>query len=855
LFSFTLLTWGDQHGFFFVGHHAICDGTTCDLLFTEIARQYDARRGGGEPAPASFGSYRSFIEAEQAYLTSEECARDRDFWTAQLTPLPESPLPAADRSSTGDPTAHSVTLGLPYAPIRALVACTRRATPYLVVKAALSLVLHRITERPRIAMGFVGHGRRTPALRRSGGMMVGTYATASDLEPHLGFADVVQGVAERVRTAISSHGDYPFDRLVREINASGSLFDVSIVGHAEKRKTAYRRRFYPPGVQSEALVVHVNIDQAHPTDTLDIKVIWRADLLSVEEIARIHETLVLFLEHAAMNPNAPVGAYPLLSSQERERVLQWGLSATTAVAETPPVSLPLLHAAFEHHADATPHAIALICGDTHLTYVELERRANRVAHALLRTGLAPEERVAICLPRGVEAIVAELGVLKAGGAFVPLNPEHPGQRREAQMRLAGASALIDIPFVERLRATLPSTRPHVVTHPLQTAYVIFTSGSTGEPKGASISHGAVCNTIAGERQLRDLHAEHCVLQVAALTFDAAVWEVFGALSAGARIVVSETEGAEAVSLLGRRLQENDVTHLTLTPTLLAALDITDTVALECVDAAGEAAPTGLLQRHARHTRIINAYGPTETAICAAAFDCSDITEERAPIGRPLPGVRLYVLDAQLEPLPLGVPGRLYIGGAGVGRGYVSRPGLTAERFLPDPFSAQAGARMYDSGDRCRWVMTSAVPEASWVLEFLGRVDDQVKLRGFRIEPGEVEAALSRHEAVRNAAVDVREGRLVAWLELSPQAVGSEGFEAAMRHWLNERLPDYMVPTAWVMLERLPLNASGKVNRRALPAPLRGAERITEPRTPVEEMIAAIIADVLGIDKVGIDESF
>ncbi|NDD31514.1 MAG: methyltransferase domain-containing protein, partial [Proteobacteria bacterium] len=267
----------------------------------------------------------------------------------------------------------------------------------------------------------------------------------------------------------------------------------------------------------------------------------------------------------------------------------------------------------------------------------------------------------------------------------------------------------------------------------------------------------------------------------------AVWEVFGALSSGARFVVAEEEGAAAVTLLARRLRENDVTHITLTPTLLATLDLTDTAALECVGSAGEAAPSGLLQKHARQTRVINAYGPTETAICAAAFLCGDVTEGNVPIGRPLPGVRLYVLDDQIEPLPLGVPGRLYIGGAGVGRGYASRSGLTAERFLPDPFSDVHGARMYDSGDRCRWVTTSADPEAPWVLEFLGRVDDQVKLRGFRIEPGEIEAALSRHETVRGAAVAMRDGQLVAWLE--PHR-GSEALQRNLVRWRQERVSQW-----------------------------------------------------------------
>ncbi|NDD29533.1 MAG: hypothetical protein EB084_14830, partial [Proteobacteria bacterium] len=535
LFSFTLLTWQDHHGFLFVGHHAVCDGTTCDLLIGDIVRRYEAHRSGVACLPATFGSYRDFIEAEQAYKASDDCARDRAFWTAHLTPLPESPVRALGKPSYGDYAVQTTRRTLPGGPVNALITRTDKTTAYLVVKAALTLVLHRFAQMRRLAIAFVGHGRSTPALRDTGGMMVGTYATASEIDPQQGFDEMLASTAQRVRTIIRTHGAYPIDMLLREISAGGDLLDVCIAGHPDLFGTHHNQRYYSPGLQPEALVVHVNFDQPRKDASVNLIYLWRPALFTETEITRIHETLVRFIELAAANPHAPVATYPLLSLQERDGVLQWGIGATTSKATTEPISdltragrsLPtspdspaLLHAAFEHHADATPHAVALIRGHTHLTYADVDRRANRIAHALLRGGLAPEEPVAICLPRGVDAFVAALGVLKAGGAFVPLNPEHPAQRRAAQMRLAGARTLIDTHFIERLSATLPSARPCVPIHPLQTAYIIFTSGSTGEPKGASISHSAVCNSITGERATRGLRAAHCVLQVAALTFDA-----------------------------------------------------------------------------------------------------------------------------------------------------------------------------------------------------------------------------------------------------------------------------------------------------------------------------------------------
>ncbi|NDD30559.1 MAG: amino acid adenylation domain-containing protein, partial [Proteobacteria bacterium] len=858
-----LLRLGSHHHVLLITlHHIASDGWSLGVLSHELDALYSTFTQNQEPTLAPLGvQYADFARWQREWLTGTELERQTTWWKTHLDgapPLLELPYdhPRPPRPTYRAGTVTTTMNATLTARLRALAKASD-ASLFMVLRAAFAVLMQRWSRSNDLVIGSPVANRTVPEIEGLVGFFVNTLAIRSDLSGNPTFIELLAQTRHASLDAYA-HQDVPFEKVVEALNPERHLEYEPVTQIAFALQNTDFKRFSLGQLAVEAFTA------GSPTVRNDLEVhLWEHD---GELVCRLVYSLDLFeaisidamaaqfkslLACVCETPEQPISRLSTSSSADRARALRW--SGTPSMRS--PDSPALLHAAFEHHADVAPHAVALICGDAHLTYAEVEHRANRVAHAVLHAGLAPEEPVAICLPRGLDAIIAELGVLKAGGAFLPLNPEHPVQRREAQMRLAGARTLIDVAFIERLSATLPSTRPRVMTHPLQTAYVIFTSGSTGEPKGASISHRAICSSIAGEQKIRGLKAEHCVLQVAALTFDAAVWELFGALSAGAHFVAEAAEGAKAVSLLARRLREYGVTHLTLTPTLLAALDITDTAVLECLDAAGEAASPGLLQKHAQGTRIINAYGPTETAICAAVFPCTEANDRRVPIGRPMPGARLYVLDDQLEPLPLGVPGRLYIGGAGVGRGYVSRPGLTAERFLPDPFSDVNGARMYDSGDRCRWVTMSADPEAPWTLDFLGRADDQVKLRGFRIEPGEVEAELSRHEAVRNAAVSVRDGQLVAWVEPAPHTGSSAGFEAAMKRWLSERLPDYMVPTAWVRLERLPLNTSGKIDRHALPAPERDVERITAPRTPVEEMIATIFANVLGLDQVGINESF
>ena len=563
-----------------------------------------------------------------------------------------------------------------------------------------------------------------------------------------------------------------------------------------------------------------------------------------------------------------LGGVDLLSREERATILRgWNATAHALL----PATLPAL---FTAQAARCPDAVAVVFEEERLCYGELDRRANQLAHHLRALGVGPETVVGLCLARSLDLLVGLLGILKAGGAYLPLDPDYPRERLAFMLADAGARVLIThgatqaaieetlhgallerqsiVPRLVRFDADAaaiaqhPTSAPAVALDPHNAAYVIYTSGSTGTPKGVSVTHGAIPNLAAAQIDRFGITGQARVLQFASLSFDAAVSEIATVLLSGATLVVPAGErSGPALALL---LREQNVTHATLPPALLA--DLSEDIPLTTLTVAGEACPADVVARWSQGRRMINAYGPTETTVCASMSEAlSDASVP--PIGRPIWNTRIYVLDGGLQAVPAGVAGELYISGAGLARGYVGRAGLTAERFVADPYGA-AGSRMYRSGDVARW-------RAEGVLEFLGRSDAQVKLRGFRIEPGEIEAVLLRHGRVGQAAVVAREDapgekRLIGYVV----AAGAGGAPDAgdLRAHVSASLPDYMVPSAFVMLERLPLTPNGKLDRRALPAPVvgSGGERRV-PRTPQEEMLCALFAEVLGLAAVGISDNF
>ncbi|HLO02136.1 MAG TPA: amino acid adenylation domain-containing protein, partial [Symbiobacteriaceae bacterium] len=593
---------------------------------------------------------------------------------------------------------------------------------------------------------------------------------------------------------------------------------------------------------------------------------YNADLFDAGTIRRMAEHFRILLADAVANPEQTIGALPLLTVAEREQVLvAWN---DTAV-EYP--STACVHELIAAQADRTPDAVAVVCGDERLTYRELNARANQVAHYLRKLDVGPDTLVGLMMERSAAMVVGLLGILNAGGAYVPIDPSYPAERIEYMLQHSEAPVVL---AEERLVANLPPAKAQVVcldrdwetmsresdANPLCTAqpgnlaYVIYTSGSTGRPKGVQIEHRTLVNFLWSMREQPGLTADDRLVAVTSISFDIAGLELYLPLLTGAQVVVASREVAADAAQLSALLAESGATVMQATPATWQMLRNTgwQNGGRVRVLVGGEALPRDLAAwMLAGAESVWNLYGPTETTIWSAVSRITSATGA-IPLGRPIANTKLYVLDERQQPVPVGVAGELYIGGDGLARGYLHRPDLTSERFLADPFSPEPEARMYKTGDLVRY-------RADGTLEFLGRTDFQVKIRGYRIELGEIEATLALHPAVREAVVAVRQRaagdkRLVAYLS----AAGEQPTAAAMRHYLREHLPEYMVPSAFVWLEAMPLTPNGKVDRKALPAPEAGDEMAaahTDPQTPVEEILVGIWAEVLGVPRVSIHDNF
>jgi amino acid adenylation domain-containing protein len=548
-----------------------------------------------------------------------------------------------------------------------------------------------------------------------------------------------------------------------------------------------------------------------------------------------------------------------------------------------------VHELFEEQVARTPDASAVVCEGQEISYAELNRRSNQLAHYLRELGVGPDARVAVCLERSFEMVVALMAVLKAGGAYVPLDPAYPVERLRFMLEdseplalltqrhltglfsgIGGKVPVLDLTAASAAWSSHPVTNPAlqaVGLRPEHLAYVIYTSGSTGNPKGVLVHHRGVVNRLVWMQHAYGLEPGEAVLQKTPFGFDVSVWEFFWTLQTGAKLVMARPEGHKDPGYLVETIRRNKITTMHFVPSMLQIFleheDLSNMPSLVRVVCSGEALPAALLQRFQEripHAALHNLYGPTEAAVDVTAWTApANFKDSMVPIGKPVWNTQMYVLDGHGEPVPMGVTGELYIGGVQVARGYLNRPELTAERFVADPFSSEPGARMYRTGDLARWL-------ADGNIEYLGRNDFQVKIRGFRIELGEIEARLAEHPAVREVAVLAREDtpgdkRLVAYYTASPLVDESEegtvGAEQFRSH-LSASLPDYMIPAAFVRLESLPLTPNGKLDRKALPAPVAdsySAPKYEPPQGEVETRLAAIWAEVLKLDRVGRHDNF
>ncbi|MBZ9641753.1 non-ribosomal peptide synthetase, partial [Streptomyces sp. PSKA30] len=785
------------------------------------------------------------------------------YWRRALAGAPQETALPFDRPRPAAPSFRSgvVPVGADADTHARLVELAARggATMFMVVHAALAVLLARMGAGEDVCVGTPVAGRSDAQLEELAGFFVNTLVLRSDTSGNPTFRELLARIRESDLSAYA-HQDVPFERLVDELNPARSaarnpLFQVMLalqnVPEARWDLEGLAVEQIPPAEDPAARFdLSFSLgerwsDSGTPAG-LGGGILFAADLFDEGTVRRLAERLVRVLEQVAADPELRLSDLDLLDAAERLAVVEeWNDTASEVDAST-------VLERFRQWAVETPDAVALWSGGRALSYAEVDARSDALARGLVARGVGRESRVGLCLPRGAEMVVAILAVWKAGGAYVPLDPEYPSDRLVFMVADSGAelvlvtdetagclSADIETVLLDGLESDL-GVLPAVGAN--QLAYVIYTSGSTGRPKGVAVGHASVANLASAMRPVLGVEAGVTALQFASFSFDASVLDVAVTLAAGGTLAIASADERLDPSALAGMLEAAGVEVASVVPSLLGVLEPDAVSGVGNWVLGAERLEAGLAAKWREGARVWNTYGPTEaTVITTAVLLEEGITgEDAAPaIGSPLPNVRTYVLDAYLRPVPVGVTGELYVAGDGLARGYVNRPDLTAERFVACPFGD--GGRMYRTGDLARWT-------ADGQLAFVGRADEQVKIRGFRVELGEVEAALAAHPQVEQAVALVRESRLVGY------AVGDVDGED-VRAFAATRLPDYMVPSAVVVLDALPLTVNGKVNREALPIPDFAASGGRAPSTPTEEVLSALFAEVLGVESVGAEESF
>ncbi|HEV7515307.1 MAG TPA: amino acid adenylation domain-containing protein, partial [Thermoanaerobaculia bacterium] len=873
-----------EHLALFTQHHIVSDGWSMGVLVRELGALYSAFHGRRpSPLPEPTLQYADFAVWQREWLTDGELEAQLDYWRSRLATAPKPPellaLPL-DRPRTALPGSRGgrVLQRLPEALVghlRALGQGTGQqgpATLFMVLLAAWSAFLSRISGQEEVVVGTPIANRTRRETEGLIGCFVNTLALRTDLAGDPDFTALLGRVRQKT-LADYAHQDLPFERLVGEVAerslSHSPLFQVFLI----LQNTPVERLELPDltlevlPVGAEAVKFDLSLGLTETPQGLAGTWEYRASFFDRATVARLAGHFETLLGGLVAHPAARLAELPLLAATERQQLLEW------SAGEGATVPAVCLHELFLAQARRVPEIVAVVHGEERLTYRELAAQVERLAGMLRGLGVGPEVRVGVCFERTLALPVALLAVLAAGGAYVPLDPAFPPERLRLMLADCGARLLLtQAELVERLPETAarrvllaPSGRPAArldqlpagtAPVPENLAYVLYTSGSTGRPKGVEVRHSGVVAFLAAMASAPGLGATDILLAVTTVSFDIAALELFLPLAVGGRVVLASRETATDGGLLAAALARVGATALQATPAtwrLLLAAGWRGEPGLKAL-CGGEALPRDLAaELLGRVGALWNLYGPTETTIWSTLDPVLDNEpgEGAVPIGRPIPGTRARVLDRHLERLPVGVAGELWLGGAGVARGYHGRPDLTAERFLPDPWSPEPGARLYRTGDVVRYLPTGR-------LVYLGRADQQVKVRGFRIEPGEIEAVLAGHPAVRQAVVTAREDRpgdrrLVAYVVAREEV---PDLPAVLSALAAERLPAYLVPAAFVVLPTLPLTPNGKLDRGALPAPeWQSAATYVPPATPFEEMLAAIWAELLGVERVGAGDDF
>ncbi|AKE24988.1 non-ribosomal peptide synthetase DhbF [Bacillus sp. PS68] len=871
LFNEALFIAGPDRFFWYQRiHHIAIDGFGFSLIAQRVASTYTALIKGQTAKSRSFGSLQAILEEDTDYRGSEQYEKDRQFWLDRFADAPEV-VSLADRAPRTSNSFLRHTAYLPPSDVNALKEAARyfSGSWHEVMIAVSAVYVHRMTGSEDVVLGLPMMGRIGSASLNVPAMVMNLLPLRLTVSSSMSFSELIQQISREIRS-IRRHHKYRHEELRRDLKLIGEnhrLFGPQInlmpfdygLDFAGVRGTTHNLSAGPVDDLS------INVYDRTDGSGLRIDVDANPEVYSESDIKLHQQRILQLLQTASAGEDMLIGQMELLLPEEKEKVIsKWN---ETAKSE----KLVSLQDMFEKQAVLTPERIALMCDDIQVNYRKLNEEANRLARLLIEKGIGPEQFVALALPRSPEMVASMLGVLKTGAAYLPLDPEFPADRISYMLEDAKPSCIIT---TEEIAASLPDDLavPELVLDQAVTqeiikryspenqdvsvsldhpAYIIYTSGSTGRPKGVVVTQKSLSNFLLSMQEAFSLGEEDRLLAVTTVAFDISALELYLPLISGAQIVIAKKETIREPQALAQMIENFDINIMQATPTLWHALVTSEPEKLRGlrVLVGGEALPSGLLQElQDLHCSVTNLYGPTETTIWSAAAFLEEGLKGVPPIGKPIWNTQVYVLDNGLQPVPPGVVGELYIAGTGLARGYFHRPDLTAERFVADPYGPP-GTRMYRTGDQARW-------RADGSLDYIGRADHQIKIRGFRIELGEIDAVLANHPHIEQAAVVVREDqpgdkRLAAYV-VADAAIDT----AELRRYMGASLPDYMVPSAFVEMDELPLTPNGKLDRKALPAPdFSTSVSDRAPRTPQEEILCDLFAEVLGLARVGIDDSF
>jgi amino acid adenylation domain-containing protein len=864
-------------------HHVVFDGWSIGIFAHELSQIYDSFKSGKPfPLPPLHIQYADFAAWQRRRLQGANLESLLSYWRHQLDGLAALKLPGRRRQPMSDGASGArerfqLSQDLS-AELRKLSDRTG-TTLFMVLLAAYKVALHRYTGQTDIAIGTPTAGRNHPKVEGLIGFFLNMLVLRTDLSGNPTFRELLERI-RRVCVDAFAHQDLPFEKLVEELRPTRALTHNPLIQVTFALQNTPRCSLNLMGVTARDLDIGAGVARSfelhlfiEDAPSLRGYVSYNRDLFEADTIRSLIGHLQNLLEGIAVNYDQRIGDLPMLTELEKHQLLtEWNDTKREYPKDK------CIHELFENQVDKTPDAIAAIFENQQLTYRELNHRANQLAHRLRKRGVKPETLVAVCMERSLDMVLGILGVLKAGGAYVPIDPDSSTERLKFMLEDTQSPVILTQErfssffgeFTDQ-RVCLDSVwddlsleskeNPENRVDDKNVAYMIFTSGSTGTPKGVLTDHGGLRNRLQWMQETYPLTATDRVLQKTPFTFDVSVWEFLWPLINGARLVMARPGGHRDSTYLVQLIKSQQITRLHFVPSMLAVFlqdaEVESCTTLRDVFCSGEALSYELQQRFFECTgaALHNLYGPTEASIDVTAWECRrDSNRKVVPIGRPIANTQIYVLDRYLEPVPIGVVGEICVGGEGLARGYLNQPDLTAEKFIYHSFDGGPGQRLYRTGDLGRYL-----PDGN--IEYLGRTDNQVKVRGFRIELGEIEAVLAQHPAIQQAMVLAREDtpgdrRLVAYCVATD---GSSPSAHDLRSFLQQKLPDYMMPSVFVFLDSLPLTPNGKLDRKALPAPDQSRPELDDafaaPRTPIEEILANIWAGVLKLDKVGIHDNF